>query len=88
MTINSFRSIDRSLFLGLSDGAHVDIFRRANPEISNEQILRTHEISPERGSDMIMELKKGLAEILNRAPYSKEARFRMAFLLDDFRGVA
>lgn len=76
----------QSLFLGLSDGAHIDIFRRNNPEISHEQVLRTHEISKERGLEMQEKLQEDLKEILNRAATPEEARFRMVFLLDDFSG--
>lgn len=39
----------QSLFLGLSDGAHTDIFRRKNvSDISYEQVYQTYEISEER----------------------------------------
>lgn len=37
-----------SLFLGLSDGAHIDVFRRANPQLSNEQVWLTYDVSPEK----------------------------------------
>jgi len=76
----------QSLFLGLSDGAHIDVFRRSNPEISHEQVLRTHEISRDRASSMLEELKKDLSKILGRVPSSEETQFRLVFLLDDFSG--
>lgn len=76
----------QSLFLGLSDGAHIDVFRRSNPVLSHEQIFRTHEVSRERASDMLTKLKVDLESILGRAPKPEESRFRMVFLLDDFSG--
>ncbi len=36
------------LFLGLSDGARIDTFRRANPDLNHEQIWQTYEISDQR----------------------------------------
>jgi len=74
------------LFLGLSDGAHIDIFRRSNPNISHEQVLRTHEISDERASNMMGELDKDLEKIMGNKPPSKEVKFKIVFLLDDFSG--
>jgi hypothetical protein len=87
-----FRSQDfvillrQSMFLGLSDGAAVDVFRRSNPDISHEQVSRTHEISKDRAAKMREELTRDLQKILERSPSDDEARFRMVFLLDDFSG--
>lgn len=72
------------MFLGLSDGAHIDIFRRNNQDISHEQILRTHEISTDRAKEMIKKLKEDLTKILKRTPTKDETRFKIVFLLDDF----
>lgn len=41
----------QTLFLGLSDGAHIDQFRRANPCLSNEQIWHAYDFSPEKAQD-------------------------------------
>jgi hypothetical protein len=83
----NFRVLLRqSLFLGLSDGSHTDVFRRSNPEISHEQVLRTQEISRERASEMTNSLRRDLESILGRQPSPAESRFRMVFLLDDFSG--
>ncbi len=83
----NFRVLLRqSLFLGLSDGSHTDVFRRCNPEISHEQVLRTQEISRERALEMTNSLKSDLESILGREPSAVESRFRMVFLLDDFSG--
>jgi len=34
-----------SLFLGLSDGARIDLFRRSNRELSHEQIFQSYELA-------------------------------------------
>jgi len=66
------------LFLGLSDGARMDIFRRSNPELRHEQIYQTYELSQERAADAHASL--------GGDPGSPDChtRFRMIFLLDDF----
>ncbi|AFY61887.1 hypothetical protein [Synechococcus sp. PCC 6312] len=74
----------RCLFLGLSDGAHTDLFRRSNPELSHEQIWQAYEISPDKAEDMLKDLSKDLEEKLKRKPTRDESCFQMVFLLDDF----
>lgn len=77
----------QSMFLGLSDGSHIDIFRRScSSDISHEQILRTHEISSKRAREMQQKLEEDLTSKLGRKPSEDEARFRIVFLLDDFSG--
>ncbi|MCD4677122.1 MAG: hypothetical protein K8S18_14175 [Desulfobacula sp.] len=76
----------KSLFLGLSDGAHTDIFRRNNSEISHEQIYQVYEISRERAKDMLDNLEEDLTDILKEEPSKEDTRFRIVFLLDDFSG--
>lgn len=66
----------RSLFLGLSDGAHTDELRRFNPIISNEQIWHAYELSDEKAKDMHAELNKRMKQ--------KGQTFRLIWLLDDF----
>src|SRR5687768_15864028 len=46
------------LFLGLSDGARIDAFRRANPVLNHEQIWQTHELSPERVDKLLSKLRE------------------------------
>lgn len=66
----------KSLYLGLSDGARTNELRRAsNGEISNEQIWQAYELSDEKAEDMLSELRKNLG------PSSK---FNLIWLLDDF----
>ena len=84
---NEFQYLRRQcLFLGLSDSARIDIFRRAtNTELSHEQIWQTYEMSTEKVNDMLIKLHKDL--LPNISPNSeKDIRFEMVFLLDDFYG--
>ena len=74
-----FKDLRRKcLFLGLSDGAQVDVFRRDSPELSHEQIYRTHEINKVRADKILNELQCDLGK--------SDAHFRNIFLLDDFSG--
>jgi hypothetical protein len=74
----------RCLFLGLSDGSHTDVFRRANPHLQNEQVRQSHELTAERSMALREELVKDLARLFGRAPSDDEAVFRSVVLLDDF----
>jgi hypothetical protein len=76
----------QSLFLGLSDGAHTDIFRRYNPDVTNEQVYQTYEITEGRTDEMLKKLNKDLSSICGHTFTDDENRFRMLFLLDDFSG--
>ena len=57
-SIDEFKhEVRRTLFMGLSDGARLDSFRRANSEvISNEQVVITTEISKRKWGDLLKEL--------------------------------
>ena len=80
---DSFRRIKRkSLFLGLSDGARIDIVRRG-AALSNEQVYGTYQLSQEKSIDMVHELREALSAFEND---SSEERFNTVFLLDDFAG--
>jgi hypothetical protein len=74
----------QTLFLGLSDGAHIDQFRRANPALSNEQIWHAYDFSPDKAEDFRKKLAKDLESRLGRAPTDAEARYKTVCLLDDF----
>lgn len=72
-----------TLFLGLSDGARIDAFRRANPQLNHEQIWQTHELSQPR----LAELREKLTEHVKGITGAKEDSdhsFRSIVLLDDF----
>jgi hypothetical protein len=80
---NEFRTIQRQcLFLGLSDGARIDLFRRSNPELSHEQIWQTHELADERVEELLEKLAEGVAAI--RGGPIEEMKFSTVVLLDDF----
>lgn len=76
----------KCLFLGLSDGSHTDIFRRANPSLRNEQVRQSHELTSERIDDLRHKLVKDLTKLYGKKPMDSEAVFRTVVLLDDFSG--
>lgn len=74
----------KSLYLGLSDGARTNELRRAsNGEIGNEQIWHAYELGPDKVKDMIKDLGESLE---NAGLSSKNARFNLIWLMDDFSG--
>lgn len=84
---NAFKIILRqSLFLGLSDGAHMDLFRRSNPKISHEQIYPISEISDEKANDMLDKLAQDLEKLNYNNVSNEKPKFRLIFLIDDFSG--
>jgi hypothetical protein len=69
----------KSLFIGLSDGARVDIFRRANEgKITNDQVSVSFEIHAYKWQSIHNKLKKAMG--------SDEAKFVNIYLFDDFVG--
>ena len=72
----------RTLYVGLSDGAKIDIFRRENEGVvSTEQVVAASEISDEKWEKVATELRKRL----NSAGFQdEEARFERVCLIDDF----
>ena len=78
----AFRVLHRkTLFLGMSDGARIDAFRRKH-SLSNEQISVSYELSEEKSNGMHKDLKQWLAE----QEIESEATFENVFLIDDFTG--
>lgn len=74
-----FRQTARSsLFLGMSDGARIDQFRRNSTGLSNEQFAMTYELSDSRVEAMTRALHRDSAE--------SERGFECVFLIDDFAG--
>jgi hypothetical protein len=71
------------LFLGLSDGARIDVFRRANPDLNHEQIWQTHEMSQARVGELLEKLARDV-RILQGSDLSTSCKFRTVALLDDF----
>jgi hypothetical protein len=81
-----FRILRRqSLFLGLSDGARIDVFRRFSRELNHEQIWPIYDISNEKAKEMQEELERDLRELTDRNDLP-EPKFKAIFLLDDFSG--
>ncbi len=76
----------RSLFLGLSDGARIDLFRRSNTEVSHEQVWQAYEISPEKAEDMLSKLASDIEDLCDAKLSDAHCKFRTIFLLDDFAG--
>lgn len=69
----------RTLFIGLSDGARVDVFRRANTGvISNEQVVVAPHITSEKWRDLLNKLRKDTGD--------SSARFAFVYVFDDFTG--
>lgn len=69
--------LKRTLFIGLSDGARIDAFRRANVgKISNEQVTLGYEISTDKWEDLHDELGARTGDA--------NAKFEVVFLIDDF----
>ena len=75
----------QSLFLGLSDGARIDAFRRASAnDLNHEQIWQTYEVGRERVDKLLEKLDEHLSQMLGRRARPEERRFRTLVLLDDF----
>ena len=66
----------RSLLVGLSDGARIDILRRANSgRLSQEQILPMMNADKKKWEDLGKEL---------RSDQGRDAKFEQVYLIDDF----
>ncbi|KPV54934.1 hypothetical protein SE17_00725 [Kouleothrix aurantiaca] len=73
------RLLRQTLFLALSDGARIDIFRRSNVgAISNEQVLVTPQPNSAKWNGLLRDLRTDLND--------PSARFAFVFLIDDFVG--
>lgn len=71
------RLLRQTLFIELSDGARIDIFRRANAGVvSNEQVVTSPRINKSKWDDLLKDLRSDLND--------PEARFAFVFLVDDF----
>jgi hypothetical protein len=84
-SLQEFTVLERqTLYLGLSDGARTDVFRRFNPRLSHEQVRQSHELADERIEKLLGKLRKGLKDIVQGDPTEDQCRFRTIVLLDDF----
>ena len=78
----------QSLFMGLSDGARLDIFRRSAKELSNEQVCINHELSSSKITDIFNSMRadtKEFYETYKCFNNYKNSLFGL-YLLDDFSG--
>lgn len=78
-------SIERrkTLFMGLSDGARVDILRRMNSGvISNEQVVVATQIDVDKWKSLVSDLRENLREIGDDD--ADTAQFNTVYLVDDF----
>lgn len=72
----------RTLYVGLSDGAKIDVFRRENEGgVSNEQVVAASEISEAKWGKLIGELRTRLN---NNGLTTADAVFERICLIDDF----
>jgi len=71
----------KSIFLGLSDGARMDAFRRKNT-LSNDQISVSYELSDKKWRRMHDDLEKWI----EKSGAKTESVFENIFLIDDFSG--
>lgn len=69
------RALRQTLFLGLSDGSRMDIFRRA-ASLDNEQVWQAYEISETKSEGMLKDLRKAVGD--------SKAQFARIVLIDDF----
>lgn len=70
-----YRAQRATLFLGLSDGSRMDIFRRA-AGLNNEQVWQAYEISKTKSAGMLRDLRKAVKD--------GTAQFDRVILIDDF----
>ena len=69
----------KTLFIELSDGARIDVFRRSNAGvISNEQVVTAPRIISTKWNELLKDLRK--------ATGNAEERFAFVYLVDDFIG--
>ncbi len=67
----------KTLFIELSDGGRIDVFRRSNAGvIGNEQIVTAPRINKDKWEDLLSDLRK--------ATKDPNARFAFVYLIDDF----
>lgn len=78
--------LNKTLFLGLSDGAHIDYFRRYNRFLDNEQIFMHYDFSKDKNDNLLKDLKERNSEyeLENYIDIANKDCFNTYVLLDDF----
>lgn len=70
----------QTLFMGLSDGARIDIVRHSNTgTLTNEQLVLATQVDREKWQDLLENLRAELKD--------PNAKFRLVYLIDDFMGT-
>ena len=70
----------QTVFMGLSDGARIDIVRHSNAGIlTNEQMVVATQVDKDKWQDLLENLRKDLGD--------SKALFRLVYLIDDFMGT-
>ena len=73
----------KSLFLGLSDGAHIDNFRRAS-KLTNEQVHIDYRVEDKTAEELGKKLRQDTQILTGNTKKDSEASFEIVFLLNDF----
>lgn len=73
----------KSLFLGLSDGAHIDIFRRASG-LNNEQVHIDYRIENKTAQELGIKLRQDVQTLTGKVESADNVHFEIVFLLNDF----
>ena len=77
-----FKTAQRKcLFLGLSDGAKLDLFRRFSASIKYEQIYPTYLITEDKACELRDELNRDIRTLTGK---STNEKYETIFLIDDF----
>ena len=73
------------LFLGLSEGSHTNVFRRVNPQLQNEQVRHSHQLTAEGAKDLRGDLIKDLTTLIGRHRQIKRQCFAPLYCSTTFR---
>lgn len=78
----------QSLYLGLSDGARLDVFRRSDSRIMHEQVCINYEIPEVKMKEILNEMDKANKVFYKENPQFIEKKNTLfgIYLLDDFSG--
>lgn len=78
----------QSLFLAMSDGARIDVFRRFS-KLDHDQVCVSYDLSDTKFDEIINEMKERTKELSSKMSLPTDYlsdTFRNVFLLDDFSG--
>lgn len=80
---DAFKSlVEKTLYIGLSDGSQIGILRRLNPRaIDHESTLLTYTLDEEKANEVLEHLPKSIVPL---NPQNIDAKFEVAVLVDDF----